>query len=66
LILKKNGCPSDAPAPSAVQWEAEWSEDSATRETEGAHDEFREGGGHTTALTPALLGDRMEIHSSTP
>ncbi len=31
--------PGRRPALGAVQWEAEWSEDSATRETEGGHAE---------------------------
>ena len=50
-------------APGAVQWEAEWSEDSATREPEGGLDVVHESCGHTVALTHALLGDLMGIHS---
>src|SRR5882672_7166957 len=43
--------------------EAEWSEESATRETEGGYDELQESGGRTRAMTHALLGDLMGIHS---
>ena len=45
---------------------AEWSENSATGETKGGHDEQRGICGHTVALNASALGDLMGIHSSHP
>src|SRR6476660_6502971 len=59
----KNGRPWRRRALGAVQWEAKGSEDSATRETEGDYDELGANCGHAGALTHALLGDLMGIHS---
>ena len=46
-----------------MQWEAKGSEDCETRETEGDYDELGVSYGHAVALTHALLGDLMGIHS---
>jgi len=53
----------DAEQLGAVQGEAKGSEDSATRETEGDYDELGVSCGQAVALTHALLGDLMGIHS---